>query len=76
MFTQNNRRFNLTDPPGIPCPECGNTIQFSMEKLLAARPVFCANCGLKLELSREESKTGLQTLRQLSETLDKLDHKG
>jgi len=75
MFTLNNRRYNLTDPPGVPCPECGSTIQFSMEKLLTARPVYCSNCGLKLELSLQESKTGLQTLQQLNDTLDKIDGK-
>jgi len=73
MLEMNNRRHNLTKPPGIPCPECGATIHFTIEKLLSARPVFCSDCGLKLTLEVQKSQESLEALRRLNDAFEKLE---
>lgn len=37
---------------GVPCPKCGQFIPISMHHLLESLPLFCPNCGLKLEMNK------------------------
>jgi len=69
MLQHNTHRQNLTSPSGMPCPQCTHPILLSIEKLLAATPVFCSECGLKLELNLAQSRQALGVLQRLNTTL-------
>jgi transcription elongation factor Elf1 len=73
MLEMNNRRHNLTEPPGVPCPECGAVIHFTIEKLLSARPVYCSDCGLKLTLEVQKSQESLAALKRLNDAFEKIE---
>lgn len=56
---------------GLKCPDCGSHIPTTIEMLLHNAAIFCSNCGLKLTIDRQESKSGLDKLRNLDEALQK-----
>ncbi len=67
MIDRNTHRQDMTSPSGMSCPDCRHPIVLSMEKLLAATPVFCSECGLKLTLDLEHSREALGALNRLNE---------
>ena len=56
-----------TGAPGIPCPECGETIPVSVDALVAGSGFRCPGCGLALEVDREKSARSLELLQNLEE---------
>ncbi len=72
MLTRTAKARNVTDPPGVPCPKCRKPIRLSIEKLLAATPVYCSECGLQLTLDRQASAEGLDAVLKLQNAMKDL----
>jgi transcription elongation factor Elf1 len=67
------KKYNLTDPPGVICPSCKGIIKFTIEQLVSARPVYCSNCGLKLTMDVAQSQESLFELATLNDAMKKID---
>lgn len=53
----------MLESNGFPCPGCGAAIKVDVARLLAAAPVFCSGCGLKLQLDPNASASALEAAR-------------
>lgn len=51
---------------GLPCPECNSKIEISLKQIISDGPIKCNNCGLKIALSKTESKSVLDSLNKLN----------
>jgi transcription elongation factor Elf1 len=51
--------------PGFPCPECNSKIEISLKNIISDGPIKCNNCGLKITLSKTESKSVLDSLNTI-----------
>lgn len=56
---------------GLACPECGHTIQISLNDLLIRQAFAChtPGCGIVLHLNQRGSATAIDTLRQMKARL-------
>lgn len=56
---------------GLPCPECGQTIDITLDDLLLRRTFTCRTqgCGIVLRLDQRNSSGAIDTLRQLKTKL-------
>ena len=72
MLTRTAKPRNVTDPPGVPCPRCRKPIRLTIEKLLAATPVYCSDCGLQLTVDTQASAEGMDAARRLQDAMKDL----
>lgn len=49
---------------GFPCPRCKQPIRFPLGALLTQPSIFCASCGLELQIDPQGSSTALDALRR------------
>ncbi len=64
----------MTSSPGVtgfPCPDCGERLATTMERLLAREPLVC-RCGLTLRIDEGRSQDTLNDLAALQARLDQL----
>ncbi len=57
---------------GVPCPQCGRPIQFSVQFLIQSRAVQCPACGLKLEIDAQQSAAALSALRKFNAEIESI----
>lgn len=58
---------------GLHCPECQSFIPLTVERLLGGRPLFCMDCGLKIEINMERSAPALDALRRVKTAIKKAE---
>lgn len=73
MLKRKTNLVNLTEPPGVPCPQCQAPIKLTIPKLLAGTPIYCAECGLQLTLDSEGSSTAMDAVKTVHRTLRDLE---
>jgi len=49
---------------GFPCPRCKQPIRFPLGALLTQASIFCASCGLELQIDSQHSAVALDALRR------------
>ena len=54
-----------TTETGFKCPQCGGFVPVSMYQIMASSSVFCANCGLRMDIAKEQSESLLSHLQKL-----------
>lgn len=55
--------------PGIPCPDCHNFIEFSIDQLLRGAGFVCGHCKLRVSLdqdSAEKAANAIQVYEQIA----------
>jgi hypothetical protein len=63
---------NSQEAKGFPCPQCRALIQVPLARLIAMQPIYCAACGLKLEIAPGPSQSAVAAARSLSDAMAKI----
>ena len=61
---------------GFPCPECGDTIQVDVARLLSSAPFFCSGCGLRLQLDAGSSAGAMEAMRHYQAAMGHAERSG
>ena len=64
---------NQPNNPGLPCPQCGHLIKFTIQGLLYDAQFICPICGLSLTINRERSKETLGHVENLHIAMENLE---
>jgi uncharacterized paraquat-inducible protein A len=57
---------------GLRCPQCRNSIQFSLQLLLQSPDIRCPECGLTLTIDTQQSEAALSALRKFNAEIAKI----
>lgn len=65
-------------PGSVPCPECGEPIEISLDALVSRVAFHCrkAGCRTILRLDRRNSAEALEKAREVRERLDRIGRSG
>lgn len=55
----------ISNTPGLICPQCRHRIAISIPMLLSGQPIFCTNCLLELRVDATRSQESLGALQKL-----------
>lgn len=64
---------NQQERHGLHCPECNGFIPLTMDRLLSRQPLYCMDCGLKIEINIEKSAAALEALQKVKNAIDKAE---
>jgi predicted amidophosphoribosyltransferase len=73
MLKRKTNLVNLTEPPGVPCPQCQAPIRLTIAKLLTGTPIFCSECGLQLTVDSEGSTAAMDAVKTVQRTMNDLE---
>ncbi|MDC0748684.1 hypothetical protein [Polyangium mundeleinium] len=62
-----------SDNHGFPCPCCNFKIKATIEQILTGHSIFCAGCGLQLDIDRQGSAHAIEALQTLNEAVSQAE---